>query len=105
MLVLAALAVIAPMNILVFSKTAGFRHDSIETGQQMFRELGVEGGFTVTTTEDGSAFTPYNLRKYNAIVFLSTTGDCLTDGEQAAMEEFVNKGGGWIGIHSAADTE
>ncbi|MEZ0326510.1 MAG: ThuA domain-containing protein [Fimbriimonas sp.] len=93
------------MNILVFSKTAGFRHDSIPTGQEMFQELGKAHGFTVQGSEDASLFTPYNLRKYDAVVFLSTTGDVLNEGQQKALEEFIKRGGGYIGIHAAADTE
>ncbi|HSI71914.1 MAG TPA: ThuA domain-containing protein [Fimbriimonas sp.] len=105
MLTLLAAMTIAPMNVLVYSKTAGFRHDSIETGQQMFRELAADHGFTVTTSEDPSQFSPYNLRKFNVVVFLNTTGDCLGAGQQKAFEEFINRGGGFVGIHSAADTE
>ncbi len=94
-----------PMNILVFSKTAGFRHDSISTGQEMFQELGKEHGFSVQGSEDASLFTPYNLRKYDSIVFLNTTGDLLNESQQNALEAFVKRGGGFIGIHAAADTE
>jgi type 1 glutamine amidotransferase len=100
-----AIASTPKMNVLVFSKTAGFRHDCIETGHKMFDELGAQNGFTVTDTEDASVFTPYNLKKYNAVVFLCTTGDVLNDGEQNALQAWVESGGGWIGIHSAADTE
>jgi type 1 glutamine amidotransferase len=105
MLAIAAALALAPMNILVFSKTAGFRHDSIPAGQQMFRDLAEEQGWDVTCSEDASLFTPYNLRKYSAVVFLSTTGDVLGSGQQSAFEEFVKNGGGFVGIHAAADTE
>jgi type 1 glutamine amidotransferase len=105
MLTLLAAMVMTPMNVLVYSKTAGFRHDSIETGQQMFRDLAAEHGFTVTTSEDPSLFSNYNLRKYDVVVFLNTTGDCLGEGQQKSFEEFIGRGGGYVGIHSAADTE
>jgi type 1 glutamine amidotransferase len=107
MLALAAAFVFLPthMNVLVFSKTAGFRHDSIPTGHQMFKELGAEKGFTVQSSEDASLFTPYNLRKYDAVVFLNTTGDILNEGQQKAFQDFVKRGGGFVGIHAAADTE
>jgi type 1 glutamine amidotransferase len=101
----AAITMSSPINVLVFSKTAGFRHDSIPTGQQMFADLAKAKGFSVTCSEDASLFTPYNLRKFNAIVFLSTTGDILNAGQQAAMQDFVSRGGGYVGIHAAADTE
>jgi type 1 glutamine amidotransferase len=94
-------------NVLVFSKTAGFRHDSIETGVQTLKDLGKENGFKVDATEDATAFdSDDNLRKYKVIVFLSTTGDVLDMLEEKAMEEWMAQGGhGYVGIHSAADTE
>ncbi|MYR29052.1 ThuA domain-containing protein [Streptomyces sp. SID4945] len=94
-----------PYDVLVFSKTAGFRHDSIPTGIATFQELGGEHGFTVTATEDASAFTPANLAAYDAVVFLSTTGDVLDDTQQDALQAYVDDGGGFMGVHAAADTE
>jgi type 1 glutamine amidotransferase len=92
-------------NVLVFSKTAGFRHDSIPAGIQAIRELGTANGFGVTATEDASVFTASSLAGYKAVVFLSTTGDVLDATQQAAFESYVNGGGGYLGIHAAADTE
>ncbi|MBC7272904.1 MAG: ThuA domain-containing protein, partial [Streptomyces sp.] len=92
-------------RVLVFSKTAGFRHDSIPEGVAAVRELGDSGGFTVDATEDAGAFTARNLRKYDAVVFLSTTGDVLNPSQQRAFEGYIRKGGGYVGIHAAADTE
>ncbi|NED85217.1 ThuA domain-containing protein, partial [Streptomyces sp. SID11233] len=91
-----------PYDVLVFSKTAGFRHDSIPTGIATFQELGGEHGFTVTATEDASAFTPENLAGYEAVVFLSTTGDVLDDTQQDALQAYVDDGGGFMGVHAAA---
>ncbi|MEV5148543.1 ThuA domain-containing protein [Streptomyces sp. NPDC052727] len=92
-------------RVLVFSKTAGFRHDSIPDGVAAVRQLGESGGFTVDATEDAGAFTPSTLRRYDAVVFLSTTGDVLDSAQQAAFEDYVHRGGGYVGIHAAADTE
>ncbi len=64
-------------RVLVFSKTAGFRHPSIPIAVDAVRRLGARHGFVVDATEDGSAFTGSNLRRYAAVVFLSTTGDVL----------------------------
>ena len=49
-------------RILVFSKTAGFRHQSIEAGIAAIKKLGAENGITVDATEDATAFTDANLR-------------------------------------------
>ncbi|MFF4905726.1 ThuA domain-containing protein [Streptomyces sp. NPDC001260] len=92
-------------RVLVFSKTAGFRHDSIPDGVAAMRQLGSEGGFTVDATEDATAFTAKNLRRYDAVVFLSTTGDVLDAAQQSAFEGYIRQGGGYVGVHAAADTE
>jgi cytochrome c len=92
-------------RILVFSKTAGFRHASIPVGKSLLMKLGQENGFAVDTTENASLFTEENLKKYNAIVFLSTTGDVLNGTQQTAFERYIQAGGGWVGIHAATDTE
>ncbi|MCI4066390.1 ThuA domain-containing protein [Micromonospora sp. R77] len=100
-----AAAADAPYDVLVFSKTAGFRHDSIAVGTQTIRDLGAANNFTVTATEDATAFTTANLARYEAVVFLNTTGDVLDPTQQTAFESYVTGGGGFVGVHSAADTE
>ncbi|MEV4541816.1 ThuA domain-containing protein [Micromonospora echinaurantiaca] len=94
-----------PFSVLVFSKTAGFRHDSIPTGIAAIQQLGAEHGFTVDTTEDGAAFSDDNLARYRAVIWLSTTGDVLDGEQQAAFERYIRAGGGYVGIHAASDTE
>ncbi|HCU51405.1 MAG TPA: glycosyl hydrolase, partial [Micromonosporaceae bacterium] len=100
-----ACAADAPYDVLVFSKTAGFRHDSIAVGTQAIRDLGAANSFTVTATEDANAFTTGNLAQYEAVVFLNTTGDVLNATQQTAFESYVRGGGGYVGVHAAADTE
>ena len=100
-----AVAADAPYDVLVFSKTAGFRHDAIPAGIQLVRDLGAANSFTVTTTEDSAHFTTANLAKYEAVVFLNTTGDVLNATQQTAFESYVRGGGGYVGVHSASDTE
>ncbi|MFD8262868.1 ThuA domain-containing protein [Streptomyces griseoluteus] len=92
-------------RVLVFSKTAGFRHDSIPDGIAAVQQLGATDGLTVDTTEDATAFTSRNLRRYEAVVFLSTTGDVLNSAQQRAFEGYIRQGGGYVGVHAAADTE
>ncbi|GAA3844349.1 ThuA domain-containing protein [Streptomyces sp. NPDC003631] len=92
-------------RVLVFSKTAGFRHDSIPDGVAAVRQLGGTGGFAVDATEDAGAFTSKNLKRYDAVVFLSTTGDVLDSVQQSAFEGYIRHGGAYVGIHAAADTE
>ncbi|NUR74254.1 MAG: DUF1080 domain-containing protein [Hamadaea sp.] len=101
----AACAADTAYDVLVFSKTAGFRHDSIAVGIQTIRDLGAANNFTVTATEDAAAFTASNLAQYEAVVFLNTTGDVLDDAQQTAFEAYIRGGGGYVGVHAAADTE
>lgn len=92
-------------TVLVFTKTAGFRHDSIPAGIGAIQSLGREHGFAVEATEDAALFNAVSLAKYRVVVFLSTTGDILDSAEQAAFESFIRSGKGFVGIHSATDTE
>nr|BFE65734.1 hypothetical protein GCM10020063_102600 [Dactylosporangium thailandense] len=95
----------APYKVLVFSKTAGFRHSSIPNGIAAVQALGAANNFTVTATEDAAVFTASNLAQYQTVVFMSTTGDVLTDAQQTAFEAYIRGGGGYVGVHAAADTE
>lgn len=92
-------------RVLVFSRTAGYRHESIPSGTAAVRALGAKHGFAVDATEDAARFTDAGLRAFRVIVFLNTTGDVLDAAQQAAMERWLKAGGGFVGVHSAADTE
>ena len=72
-------------RILVFTKTAGFRHSSIPNGIAAIRKLGQQNGFAVDTTEDAAAFTSKNLARYRAVVFLNTTGDVLDPADRKSV--------------------
>ncbi|MBX2797943.1 MAG: ThuA domain-containing protein [Myxococcales bacterium] len=94
-----------PPRVLLFTKTEGFRHDSIDVAVPAITEEGTDRGWTVTHTDDAAAFTVKGLQAFDVVVFLLTTGDVLDVDQQAAMEAFVNDGGGFAGVHSATDTE
>lgn len=99
-------AIHAPLpRILVFCKTAGFHHNSIEEGKLAIMKLGQENRFLVDTTTDPSVFNISNLKQYKAVVFLNTTGNVLDSLQQAAFEQYIHGGGGFVGIHAASDTE
>ncbi|WP_445438742.1 ThuA domain-containing protein [Dyadobacter fanqingshengii] len=95
----------AKVNVLVFSKTASFRHESIAAGKTALSKMAKEKGFGVSFTEDAGQFNEPNLKKYNTVVFLNTTGDVLTNEQQVAFERYIQAGGGYTGIHAATDTE
>ncbi len=92
-------------KILVFSKTMGFKHASIPTGIAAIQKLGSENGFEVDTTKNADLFDENHLKQYSAIVFLSTTMNVLDAKQEAAFERYIQSGGGYVGIHAAADTE
>ncbi len=92
-------------KILVFSKTAGFRHDCIPEAKLALLRLGAEHNLLIDTTEDASYFHEEKLKTYSAVVFLNTTGDVLNHKQEADFERYIQSGGGYVGIHSATDTE
>ncbi|MCC6404746.1 MAG: ThuA domain-containing protein [Fimbriimonadaceae bacterium] len=93
-----------PIEVLVFSRTAAFRHDAIPAAVEAVRSLD-PATIRVVATEDPSSFTGARLSHCDVVVFLLTTGDVLDDRQQAAMEGFIEAGGGFVGVHSASDTE
>ena len=98
-------ALAKPARILVFSKTKGFRHQSIAAGKLMFLGMQDSLKISVDTTEDASFFTTRNLKKYKVVVFLNTTGDVLDSLQQVAFADYIHHGGTFLGLHAASDTE
>lgn len=98
---------IDPGRLLAYTRTLGYRHDdAIVASSAALPALLAPRGIAVDVTEDPAAFTADNLARYRAVVFLYTTGNDVIDASgKAAFEQFVRDGGGWLGIHSAADTE
>lgn len=92
-------------KILVFTKTEGFRHNSIDEGLELLAALGAENNFRVDQTEDALNFDDVTLKQYQVIVFLNTTGDILDATQQIAFESYIRAGGSYMGIHAATDTE
>ena len=92
-------------KVLVFSKTAGYYHESIPQGIAAIQKLGAENGFDVDTTKNAELINEENLAQYATVIFLSTTGDVLNHYQEADFERYVQSGGGFLGIHAAADTE
>jgi type 1 glutamine amidotransferase len=92
-------------KVLVFSKTAGFHHESIAVGIPAIIKMGHENNFDVDTTTNSAKFTVANLKQYAAVIFLSTTGDVLNDEQQTAFEKYIKAGHGFVGVHAATDTE
>lgn len=90
--------------ILVFSKTNRFRHrDGIRGGQVALAEISRSNGWAVFETENGAVFNRDDLQNVEAVVFLNATGDMLSREQQHAFQDWLEQGGGWLGIHAAGD--
>ena len=96
---------VAPKRVLVFSKTKGWKHTSIPFGIAAIQKLGRENNFQVDSTKNADYFNDDSLKHYQAVVFMSTTGNVLNQTQQAAFERYIQAGGGYMGVHAAADTE
>lgn len=92
-------------QVLVFSHTKGYRHASIEAGIEAVKKLGAANGFSVTATEDPAMIVEEVLQDFAAVIFLNTTQDVLDNAQQADFQRFIQAGGGFVGVHAAADTE
>jgi cytochrome c len=107
LLVFAFLSFIQKKNpkVLIFSKTAGYHHNSIPNGIEAIKKIGLQNNFTVDTTTDSTLFTQKNLKQYAAVIFLNTTGNVLDTLQEGAFKNYIQKGGGFVGVHAATDTE
>jgi type 1 glutamine amidotransferase len=96
--------IVKNQSILIFSLTKGFHHASITDGITAIKKMGQENGFNVDTTTDVRLFSLANLKKYKTLVFLSPTGSNIFNDEQKiALKQYINNGGGFVGIHAASD--
>ncbi|WP_299671493.1 ThuA domain-containing protein [uncultured Polaribacter sp.] len=91
--------------VLVFSKTAAFRHKSIPAGIQFFSSLKKETNWSIHFSEDANDFSSENLKNYNVVVFLNTTGNIFDEKQKKAFQKYIANGNGFVGIHAASDTE
>lgn len=94
------------INLLAISKTKGYRHGAIPAAKAALTLMAQQQNWSITFTEDSLQFSDYKaLKQYDAIIFVMTTGNIFSEKEQAAVQKFVEKGGGLITIHTGTDTE
>lgn len=96
---------VGALRILVFTRTTGYRHTSIETGVAALQALAQQRNWQIVATEDPTEFTDASLAAFDIVLFLSTTGEVLDATQKAAMERFIRAGHGYVGVHAASDTE
>lgn len=90
---------------LVFTKTEGWQHDSIPAGVSAVNALSKLHNFEVVHSNTADVFEESSLSQFDVVVFLLTTGDVLNEQQQDAFQKFIRQGKGYVGVHSAADTE
>ena len=89
---------------LVFSETAGYRHDSIPAGLTMFSQLAAQHNFEIVTSENSSVLTAANLATFNVLVMFQTSGMVFdNDSQRQAVQGFLRSGKGIVAIHNATD--
>ncbi len=92
-------------RLLVFVKTSGFHHNSISDGVNAIFKLASQNNFRVDTTSNAEWFVEDSLKQYAAVLFLNTTGNLLNNYQEADFQRFIEAGGGYVGVHAAADAE
>lgn len=92
-------------TVLIYTRTAGYRHASIPAGADTLADLARGWGFEAELTDDHAVFSAERLARCAAVVFLSTTGPVLTDRARTVLEAYVRGGGGFLAVHAAANAE
>lgn len=88
--------------ILVFSKTNGYRHvDAIPAANAAFEEIARARGWSVYFTENGAVANRQQLQRFDAVVFNNVSGDVFTQEQRDALRQYIEGGGGFVGIHGA----
>jgi len=90
---------------LLVTTTRGWHHESLHSGVLAIQQMGVKNFFDVVLWEDPNGFTDKYLGQFQVVIFLNTTGDIFDSAQQNVMERFIRSGKGFVGIHSASDTE
>jgi type 1 glutamine amidotransferase len=91
--------------LLIFSKTADYRHDNIPAATAALARVARELGHPADVTEDAQRFSAKSLQAFSAVIWLNTSGDVLEAAQRDAFAEFVRAGGGYVGVHSASASE
>ncbi|MEN3747576.1 ThuA domain-containing protein [Sphingomonas sp. HF-S3] len=89
--------------VLIFTKTAAFRHDSIPDAVRALSDLAEKRGWRAVASEDSALFTPDSLARFDVIVFASATGDLLSAEQRQAFESWLAAGHGFVALHGAGD--
>ena len=93
-------------TVLVLTATEGYVHkEAIPAGKELLIRLGKENGFNVLHARQSAALKSVDFSSLDAMVFLCTTLDIFNSQQEALVKNYIQNGGGYVGIHAAADTE
>jgi type 1 glutamine amidotransferase len=88
--------------VLVFSKTNGFVHeDALPAADQMFSELAEANGWDVYLTKNGAVHSAELLDQFDLVIWNNVSGSVLSAEQQAALKNWIEQGGGWLGAHAS----
>ena len=90
---------------LLITTTNGWHHESVHYGVVALKELAIKNYFDLVLFENPIGFTDQYLNQFQVVIFLNTTGNIFDSAQQKTMERFIKSGKGFVGIHSASDTE
>ncbi len=95
------------IKVLVYTKNGkGYVHDNIPYAVACFKKLGQQYGFQTVASDDPAVFSKENLRQFSILVFTSTNNDVFdTDEQRMVFREYIEAGGGFVGVHSVVGTE
>lgn len=87
-------------RLLLFEKMTGFRDDpSVAAGHALFVDMARRNGWALVVTDKGGAITPANLRHFDAVIWNNVSGDVLTLRQRAVFKAYMERGGGFVGVH------
>ena len=91
-------------NVLVFSKTNGFRHgSSIEESRRVYSQIARKNGWGIIFTESGGVFNPDQINRFQVVIWNNVTGRCLTEQQREVFKNYIVGGGSYIGVHGSGD--
>jgi type 1 glutamine amidotransferase len=90
---------------LLVTTTKGWHHEALHYGVVALQKMASKNEFSLELLQDPKGFNDKNLEQYDVVIFLHTTGDIFDSSQQKSMERFIRSGKGFVGIHSASDTE
>jgi type 1 glutamine amidotransferase len=91
-------------RVLVVASSDPYHTPMIEKAPPLFDRLAAENGFAVDFTREPTRLSDEGLSRYAVVVQLHLAPFDLTGGEQDALQRYVVRGGGWVGVHAAGLT-